>query len=409
MKKIRLMSVILVLVMACSLLTGCVGEIADIKINADGTGTIDMQFGFTETALETMVSMGTDASEIEHYKPFEYNGKTYYGERIIKEFKSVDEFNTIINGDVQSEIDESLPTEIEVGYFNLSQTEEGRFVFSMNAVVENDVENSAVTEDTFTEEEWGIILEDMAIIFNVRFPSNVVQTKGSTEGVTVKGCTLSLNLIEIGESLKENVEYEFMTYLPKEIAFMDVKESHWGRNAIYSLAYGDLVKGVSDGKFNPEGTLTRAEFYTILARAAGLSVKNEDSDFWAYNTVKASIINGFVIDMLDEIGNEDVEINIEDWNVPILREEAVSAIVLATDRLNFELKKNSQILTINDIPDNIEIKDIYKDYVVEGFNIGVTGGVDEKHTFKPLNTLTRVQICQMLYNLDWCQPVENNG
>ena len=138
-------------------------------------------------------------------------------------------------------------------------------------------------------------------------------------------------------------------------------------------------------------------------------MKNEDSDYWAYNTVKASIVNGFVIDMLDEIGNEDVEINIEDWNVPILREEAVSAIVLATDRLNFELKKNSQILTINDIPDNIEIKDIYKDYVVEGFNIGVTGGVDEKHTFKPLNTLTRVQICQMLYNLNWCQPIENNG
>lgn len=50
------------------------------------------------------------------------------------------------------------------------------------------------------------------------------------------------------------------------VAFDDVPVTHWAHNAITDMAERGIVKGVGDNKFAPSGTVTYAEFVTMLTR-----------------------------------------------------------------------------------------------------------------------------------------------
>lgn len=51
--------------------------------------------------------------------------------------------------------------------------------------------------------------------------------------------------------------------------FSDVRAGSWYADAVAWAAEHEIVKGVGDGKFNPDGTLTREQLVTILHRFAG--------------------------------------------------------------------------------------------------------------------------------------------
>ena len=48
-------------------------------------------------------------------------------------------------------------------------------------------------------------------------------------------------------------------YLKGDETFTDI-QGHWAEDVIKTLAENGKVSGVGDGKFNPDGTVTRAEF-----------------------------------------------------------------------------------------------------------------------------------------------------
>lgn len=54
--------------------------------------------------------------------------------------------------------------------------------------------------------------------------------------------------------------------LAASVAFDDVPVTHWAHNAITDMAERGIVKGVGDNKFAPSGTVTYAEFVTMLTR-----------------------------------------------------------------------------------------------------------------------------------------------
>ncbi len=58
--------------------------------------------------------------------------------------------------------------------------------------------------------------------------------------------------------------------MTNEITFSDIK-THWAKADIEKLAAKNITNGVGGGKFNPEGTVTRAEFISWLVRALELS------------------------------------------------------------------------------------------------------------------------------------------
>ena len=51
--------------------------------------------------------------------------------------------------------------------------------------------------------------------------------------------------------------------------FADTK-GHWAENIINKLADAGIVHGISDTEFNPDGTVTRAEFLKMALGAADI-------------------------------------------------------------------------------------------------------------------------------------------
>lgn len=76
--------------------------------------------------------------------------------------------------------------------------------------------------------------------------------------------------------------------------------SHWARNDIAYCAAREIFKGVSDTKFNPNGTMTRAMFVTVLYRMAGspaaarANFRDVAAGAWYADAVSWASANGIV-------------------------------------------------------------------------------------------------------------------
>ncbi len=73
----------------------------------------------------------------------------------------------------------------------------------------------------------------------------------------------------VAEAVKTSVP-ELTKYLKGETAFTDIA-GHWGEAYIKALADKKMVDGVGDGKFNPDGDVTRAEFLKMAMDACGIA------------------------------------------------------------------------------------------------------------------------------------------
>ena len=52
------------------------------------------------------------------------------------------------------------------------------------------------------------------------------------------------------------------------------------------------------------------------------------------------------------------------------------------------------------------ISDKYKALILQAYNSGITTGVNEQLKFSPKNKLTRGQVCQLFYNVNWTTPIK---
>ncbi|RKN83944.1 S-layer homology domain-containing protein [Paenibacillus ginsengarvi] len=113
-------------------------------------------------------------------------------------------------------------------------------------------------------------------------------------------------------------------------AFSDVADSFWGKNGIDEAAAKLLMVGREEGKFDPDSQVTRAEFATVLLRAAGLMNKTGSapfsdvaSDDWFWRSAAIASAKGMVQ------GFEDGTFR------PDLRLTRLQAMVMAGRLLNY--------------------------------------------------------------------------
>ena len=81
--------------------------------------------------------------------------------------------------------------------------------------------------------------------------------------------------------------------------YTDVAEGAWYYDVVMQASEAGLMKGVTDTQFEPNGTLTRAMFWTILARASG--VDTEGGESW-YAKAQAWAMENGVSDGTDAMG-----------------------------------------------------------------------------------------------------------
>ncbi|RCX18159.1 putative repeat protein (TIGR02543 family) [Fontibacillus phaseoli] len=91
---------------------------------------------------------------------------------------------------------------------------------------------------------------------------------GNNGSLTYLGGTLNGNRMEL-----EVHETGIFGLLEYKANFQDVSGSHWAANAIQRLAAKHWIQGVSDNRYEPNRTITRAEFVKIVASALNLKEK----------------------------------------------------------------------------------------------------------------------------------------
>ncbi|MDG0790064.1 S-layer homology domain-containing protein [Cohnella ginsengisoli] len=176
-------------------------------------------------------------------------------------------------------------------------------------------------------------------------------------------------------------------------AFDDVPSGHWAHRALAVLAARQIVKGVTDQAFQPQGKTTRAEAAALLARLLGLKASQKpafrdiDASAWYADAVAAA----FEAHLVKGVTETDFQ-----PDAYVTREQLASMLVHA-----YQYKKGST--------EGVETADIsfadeekIASWAVEdvrsaaqlGLMIG-TGG----NRFNAASTATRAEVAQAVYQL----------
>lgn len=178
-------------------------------------------------------------------------------------------------------------------------------------------------------------------------------------------------------------------------SFSDVTEGRWSYNNIMDLIGHDTFAGVGQrdkngvGTFDPEGTMTQAQFITVLTKLlyekevdAMTPGENWYSNFYTVAHSKKLLPEG----MFPET----------DADQPITREQMSMLAILTLKKSGRPVKYMADPKFIADFD---SVGDIYGDYVRMAFYIKLLTGYDDKGTFKPQNTLTREEAATVVHKL----------
>jgi|GEM_PF-1426578 len=166
--------------------------------------------------------------------------------------------------------------------------------------------------------------------------------------------------------------------------YKDVKDSDWFAEAVGKLSALDIVNGMADGSFSPQGQVTRAQFVKMLVQA--MEYKKIDSlsfedlksfqsskPHWASVYVETALRNGVIVK--EEIGENfypDVPLTRMDMGIMMFRA--------------LKLEQSAGENPFGDLDEaNGYFTKLYEEYLIRGT---VTGG---KVLFQPEGLTTRAQ------------------
>ncbi len=232
---------------------------------------------------------------------------------------------------------------------------------------------------------------------------------------------------------------ELAQYLKGDAVFTDIA-GHWGETFIKALASKGLVDGVGDGKFNPDGTVTRAEFLKMAMDAAEIpghayrdgECLDATTDDWYCYYLQGALDKGLIpYQMIDDQlivhkiektlaeATEDkeavtAEVTVYEMNPAISRNcngfNANKSItreemaVIAVNCLSYAMKNASEpveFTPFESVDGGFTDSDINEDYangIDAACEYGLVTGMGDG-TFAPKATLTRAQAAVVINKL----------
>ncbi len=128
---------------------------------------------------------------------------------------------------------------------------------------------------------------------------NPALVKGLVELIAVKEDTLTRGRGDAGKEDTENL-LETLSVSSSLFASLQV-DGHWAERFIQALLSMDLIQGLTDGSYQPDKPMTRAEYAALVAVAFKPTAKRPaadfvdvSKDFWAYNAIQIAASGGFV-------------------------------------------------------------------------------------------------------------------
>ncbi len=161
--------------------------------------------------------------------------------------------------------------------------------------------------------------------------------------------------------------------------FTDVPAGSWYEQAVAYAAEKDLFKGVGDGKFAPEGTMTRAMVMTVLARLDGEDTEPRYLESWDSRGRRWAVTN-----------------RISDGLSP---EQAITLEELSTMLFRYaQLRRDAKVVLnfhLPTMPDGSSVSS----WAIDGANWAVDEGIligDQDQKLNPQRTATRAQVAIIL-------------
>ena len=172
-------------------------------------------------------------------------------------------------------------------------------------------------------------------------------------------------------------------------SFSDI-EGHWAAEAIENAANNSLITG-SEGKFNPNNNMTRAEMATIMVRACGATEDADISEFsdvtpadWFYSSVSKAVAMG-------AFNGSDGKFN---PNNSITRQEA---FVVLSRVFGLAVNEQVDVSVLNQFSDADMVADWAMNDVAAIISAGYVGGSDGK--LNPEANITRAEFAAVMNRL----------
>lgn len=193
----------------------------------------------------------------------------------------------------------------------------------------------------------------------------------------------------------KNPDVKKIDIVSHDKTFYDIK-GHENQTAIEGLAKRNIINGKTDNSFEPNSTMTRAEFATITVRALGLPLKvnytftDVTENDWFYSYVNTAYSYGIVN------GVSDAEF---DPSGTITREEA--AVMVARAAKLCGMNTDIEALEARDILAGFLDYVKASDWAVDSLAFCYDNAIlpNDVMEIKPKETVTRAEIAQMLYNM----------
>lgn len=165
--------------------------------------------------------------------------------------------------------------------------------------------------------------------------------------------------------------------------FTDVPEAHWAHDAIEYVVDEGLFAGTSETTFNPEGTMTRAMLWVVLARMDDVNTNASSGEAWYQPGLDWAVENG-----ISDGTNPNNNITREQFAAMLYRyaENAGEDITADTSELNKFI-------------DTINIASYALEPLAWAVENGIVSGTSSD-TISPAGNATRAQVATMLMRYD---------
>ena len=177
------------------------------------------------------------------------------------------------------------------------------------------------------------------------------------------------------------------------VTFSDTS-GHWSEQTVNILASSGIVSGMGDGNFQPDGSVTRAQFVTMLAGLAkadvskypATSFRDVPEGAWYAPYVNWALANGIVSGTSAVTFSPDASITRQDMAVMLYS---------YTQRFQVHLQQQQPVKPFTDAGSiaayaQIAVQTLQRAGVISGMPDG---------SFQPLGTATREQACVVLCTL----------
>jgi len=193
----------------------------------------------------------------------------------------------------------------------------------------------------------------------------------------------------------KNADVKKMSITSPGKTFADIV-GHKDKVAIETLASRGIINGKTENSFEPESTMTRAEFATIIARGLGLPQKSNvifkdvTTNDWFYNYVGTAYSYGII---------KGVSENEFNPNGAITREEAAVMVTRAAKLCGMDTEMDTLAVrdSLAQFFDYVKASSWAQSSLAFCYNEKILD--DSVMDIEPKESVTRAEIASMLYNM----------